>query len=420
MKINAYYLAILVSTVMSFTQPVRSAEQPQTEFGAIPQPVLREQIMGRLPAEDIASLGATARRYRQLAQEPHLAAQVGATREAAYWGESRYPYIFKELNHRSPVQAMAFSPDDQLLATGTADGSVYIWNTQPASSSVPLHELRGHKSKVNSVAFSPNGLLLASASDDMTIRLWNVKNGKKLYEFSPAPKGVVKSVAFSPDGTFLLSLSEDATTGTPIIIKWEIPAKHGFFGGKPRLIQIKKLPLGSGFYLSSLVSSPDGRFFACRIGKDNLALIHAQSLMILGRTLGATGAFSADTQFFVTGSEDGWTRLYEIKNLDATKHDDDLELLQQVDGDRSFGFLDAIAFSPFLSIVATGEGDIDGGKIALCKLEHGKHGGRCVHMMHEVSSIDLLTFSTNGKILACAIKNGAVELYAAKHKQKYR
>lgn len=418
MKITAYYLAILVLSTMFLNQPIRSAEQPVTEFTAIPQEIVREQIMGRLPGEDIASLGSTARRYRELVQEPHLAAQLRPAREAAYWEESRYPYIFKELNHRSLVQAMAFSPDDQLLATGTADGSVYIWNTQPASSSVPLHELRGHKSKVNSVAFSPNGLFLASASDDMTVRVWNVKNGKKLYELSPSPIGPVKSIVFSRDGTFLLSLSEDATTGTPIIIKWEIPAKHGLFGRKPRLIQIKKLPLESSRYLSSLVSSPDGRFFACRIGEDNLALLHAQSLMILGRTLGNTGAFSADGQFFVTGSKDAWTRLYDIKNLDATKNDDYLELLQQVDGDRSWGrFYYAIAFSPFLTIVAMGESDYPGGMIGLCKLEHGKHGGRCIHMMHVEPDIDLLAFSTSGRILACALNN-KVLLYAAIKKSK--
>jgi len=57
----------------------------------------------------------------------------------------------------------------------------------------------GHSGWVNSVAFSPDGKLLASGSDDNTIKLWDVKSGKTvatLYAFLDA------SVAITPEGYF--------------------------------------------------------------------------------------------------------------------------------------------------------------------------------------------------------------------------
>src|SRR5260370_41852681 len=41
----------------------------------------------------------------------------------------------------------------------------------------------GHASSINSIAFSPNGHLLASGSDDRAVKLWDVKSGRLLRTF---------------------------------------------------------------------------------------------------------------------------------------------------------------------------------------------------------------------------------------------
>jgi WD40 repeat protein len=152
----------------------------------------------------------------------------------------------------APVTAVAFSPDNKLLATGSY-GQVVIWdltNAKPlklltnvlgavndlrfspkgnllavgggqpsAKGDLRLYQvsdwkllatMRGHDDVVYSVAFSPDGQQIASASFDHTVRLWSVRTHESLQVYLHHSDSVY-AVAFSPNGKQFVSASKDRT-----------------------------------------------------------------------------------------------------------------------------------------------------------------------------------------------------------------
>jgi WD40 repeat protein len=71
--------------------------------------------------------------------------------------------------------------------------------------------LTGHANAVFSVAFSPDGKILASGSDDDTIRLWDVATHQQIGNPLTGQGTLVLSVAFSPDGKKLATIGSDHT-----------------------------------------------------------------------------------------------------------------------------------------------------------------------------------------------------------------
>ena len=101
--------------------------------------------------------------------------------------------------HDAPVIVVEYSPDGSLIASGSEDATVRIWNSSDGSL---VHKLIGHKEIVNDLSFSPDGTILASASNDGSVRFWDVGGGNLIRTIDPLIDRVY-NVEFSPDGNLI-------------------------------------------------------------------------------------------------------------------------------------------------------------------------------------------------------------------------
>lgn len=108
--------------------------------------------------------------------------------------------------HREPVLAVAFSPDNQWLATGSGDRTIAIWNVERGLWNMVMgahdRSLRAHEAAVTSLAFRPDGSLLASAGADGAVKLWHTRDWRPATTFKAARSGDAR-ILFSPCGRYL-------------------------------------------------------------------------------------------------------------------------------------------------------------------------------------------------------------------------
>ena len=126
-----------------------------------------------------------------------LLLSVGSIVSSAAGGPELTPEIHVSLTHTANITSVAFSPDGQLIATGSRDETAKLWD---AASGVVLRTLHGHAGTVADVAFSPDGRLLVCA--DAALRVWEVAGGKQIRVLEGKWESEQR-IAFSPDGRVL-------------------------------------------------------------------------------------------------------------------------------------------------------------------------------------------------------------------------
>ncbi|MER6355435.1 caspase family protein [Streptomyces sp. NPDC001634] len=248
------------------------------------------------------------------------------------------------------THAVAFAPQGTLLATGSADNTVILWQSKAANGIVPLSaRLEGSSAGVQSMALRPDGRAAATGGADGKVTLWDLTDPKHPRGITPKTgrhANRVFGMAFSHDGRILASGSLDRT-----VILWDAGDLH-------HLRKIEQFTANNGG-VDALAFSPVGHTLATA-GGDSAITLWDTSDPSRPRQIGKplTGhrggvdavAFSPDGHTLATGSWDGTARLWDIDNL-ATPH----QLGKPLAGHTNW--VSSVAFSPDGHTLATGSLD---------------------------------------------------------------
>jgi WD40 repeat protein len=208
-------------------------------------------------------------------------------------------------SHSDRVYSVSFSPDSQLIASGSRDKTVKIWRIDGTL----LKTLESHTERVNSVAFSPDGHLIASGSDDKTVKLWN-KEGELLQTMAGRypHQSYVTSVTFSPDGQRIASAS------------WDNTVKIWHLDGTLE----KTLLQGYSDSVESVRFSPDGRLLVSASWDGTVKLWSLKDGTLLKTLQGHTSGvldveFSPDGEIIASAGDDNTVILWNLDLDDLTR-----------------------------------------------------------------------------------------------------
>jgi WD40 repeat protein len=297
--------------------------------------------------------------------------------------------------HEEEVVDISFSPDRNIIATASQDGTVKLWNLE--GKQIKSFSA-ANNAKFWGISFSPKGQILAAASTDGTVRLWRL-NGKDIEEVEPlkVSQSLVWDISFSPDGQVLASADSSGT-----VKLWQFDGDK--FNPDP-IYQIKAHDQvkGEDQEIHKINFSPDGKFLATA-SIDNTAKLwrfDGQKIEFLRTLKGHTDSlwdvtFSPDSRTIATASSDNNAKLWNLEGKE----------IKTLSGHKQ-GVLSA-SFATYEQnkelVVATASDD---NTIKLWNLK----GEEIITLTGHINGVWRASFSPNGKFLATASRDKTVKLW---------
>ncbi|MFG1926995.1 helix-turn-helix domain-containing protein [Cryptosporangium sp. NPDC048952] len=200
------------------------------------------------------------------------------------------------------VYTTAFSPDGRLLAAGSGDHRIRLWDIADPHHPRAVAVLGGPAAVVYSVAFSPDGRLLAAGSGDNTVRLYDVGTHRPVAVLDGLT-GFAQAVAFRPDGR---ELSAGLADGS--VQRWDVTAP-----ARP----VPRPPLtGPDGKIFAIAYSPDGRTLAAGSADTKTYLWNQQGTVperLAGTDSWINGvAFNDDATKLAVASSDGTAQVWDL------------------------------------------------------------------------------------------------------------
>jgi WD40 repeat protein len=211
--------------------------------------------------------------------------------------------VYSLKGHTEAIRSLAMTPDGKILASGSDDKTIKLWQLQTGRELVTL---KGHSKPVNSLAMSQDGEILASGSEDKTIKLWQLNTGLQVGSITmggwfSGDSGCVYAVAISVQEQILVSLSKSGA-----VKLWNLRTGQ----------EISRLK-GDTSWVQSIAISPDGQLLASGSGDTiklwNLGTGRELRVLTGHNSWVRTVAFSPNGQILASGSDDATIKLWHLR-----------------------------------------------------------------------------------------------------------
>jgi len=289
------------------------------------------------------------------------------------------------------VRCLAFSPDGEVLAAGTAEGTVLVRNTKAGGERVLLQNDSG---PIYSIAYSPDGKSFAASSSDGSIWIWNAKTWTRRLVLHH-PDGA-SSISFSPDG---MTLASAGVGGGGKLHMWSVKTgkeQKAYDVGDTCHIAFSQ----SGKLIALAMEDAEGATEVIRVmdGKQVARFIAHED-----KQAGFVGttylSFSPKKDMLATGGVDKIIKLWDPVTG---------KLMKSLEG-HTQSLIRCIAFSPDGRTLAssTSLGPKRQGEVILWDLERGR---RIAQIKGQGTGVCAVAFSPDGKTLAVGREDGSMAL----------
>jgi WD40 repeat protein len=297
--------------------------------------------------------------------EPAFPDAPPATHQAAmrlHWDGQGF--IFR--GHEEAVRDVAFLPDGERALSGSADGTLRLWDLATGEQ---LRCFPGHSTIVWAVAVAPNGCQALSADHNGVVRLWDIASGDELLQFQHP--GAVWSVKFIPKTSQMITAGNDGA-----IRVWDLrDSKKPVSAWQAHRGQVRSVAV-SADGKRILSGGTDGAVWLWDVAsRKRLAGFSGNFGMILSVALSPDGAWAA------AGGTGNRIRLWNLLEKNRPVHD--------LSGHRDN--VERVAFAPDSLTLLTASADKT---LCLWDVRTGRSGG--VLIGHEAGVI-AAAFAPNGR-----------------------
>ena len=281
--------------------------------------------------------------------------------------------------HQSWVTAVAFNPQQPMLASGSLDDTLRLWNWQTGDL---LHSFKGHARGVNDVIFDRRGQLLVSCGDDAIIKVWHLNDGTLRHTLKGHLRDVT-AIALGSSGNLLASASEDGT-----LKLWDL--NQGTL--------IKTITGSAGMLKTVALADGDQRLVSG--GLDNtVRLWDVQTASTLKVLTGHTNtvnqvALSPDGSLIASASKDRTIRLWDV----ATG-----TLRHTLQGHSQE--VNTVTFFP------TGQSLVSGSSDGTLRLWHPQSGTLQETLSAHVNPVNQVAVQAGGQVICSASSDKSIKLW---------